>query len=313
MTKSMCSKCYREVLASVVVDKTVTITKHCPIHGDETGVLEVDPGFYLESQRHPSMIYPGHLVDVTNKCNLKCKYCFHDNNGREITAAEIYAECAMNTGPYILTGGEPTLRPDLPEIIASCSQLGPTMFLTNGIGLLDKAYLKDCLSRVMVYGGYHGIGLSYHPEMGQFDQVVENIKSFGAKIDSIFFVIDSLDQIDSAIEFGRKNKGLARTIRIKSASNIWNESGASNKIFNSQIINAFEKRGPVIVSNTFKSSYCEFLFDGAMFAAISWHDITNVDLLEINCPPTYRAKTGEVCDFVKAMLINEGMFVLRDR
>lgn len=305
-TISMCSKCYRQVTATVKVREAVTITKHCPVHGDETGILETDIGFYMEAQRLQSKIYGGHLVDVTTRCNLDCKYCYYQKGGKDFSSAEIADECRLNTGPYILTGGEPTLRQDLPELLVRCNAIGPTLFLTNGTGLLDKNYLAECASAVSERDGFKGIGLSYHAEMDRFDDVVENIKSAGIRIDTVFFVIDSLEQIDQVIAWSRANRGLAATVRIKAASNIWDE-GKAGKLYNSQILKAFQKRGPVIVSPDFKSVYMPFLFDGMVFSAISWHDISNVDLLDINCPPTYRAKTGEVCDFVRAMLINQGL------
>lgn len=305
-TKSMCSQCYHEVAATITIEDMVKITKHCPVHGDESGILEIDPAFYLETQRYNAPIYAGHLVDVTTRCNLDCKYCYFAKGGTDYTLAAILTECMLNKGPYILTGGEPTLRQDLPSIIAACSDVGPTMMLTNGAGLLDKNYLLACTEKLATSDGYHGIGLSYHPEFDQFDAVIENLHSAGIKIDTVFYVVDELSQIQRAIDFNRKHKGLAATIRIKCASNIWSEDGAG-KIYLSQVMKYMEKQGPVIWNNDIKSVYVPFMFEGSTFAAISWHDIHNVDLGAINCPPTYRAKSGEVCDFVKAMLINEGM------
>jgi len=300
-TISMCSKCYREVPAFIRIADTVTITKHCPDHGAETGTLEVDPSFYMEVSRHPSRLYTGHMIDVTTRCNLSCKYCYFDKGGADIPIGHIINECRVTTGPYILTGGEPTLREDLPEILSACSKVGPTMFLTNGHGLLDKNYLMECNKYT------YGIGLSFHAEFDGFDEVVENLYSTGTRLDTVFFVIDSLHQIDHIIEFARQHRKLAKVIRIKAASNIWDERGAGNTIYISQILKAFRRRGAVIVASDAKSVYVPFLFDGIEFAAVAWHSIHNVDLLDIACPPTYRAQNGAVNDFVKSMLINEGL------
>ena len=304
-TISLCSKCYREVPAVIQVAETVIITKTCPDHGAETGVLEVDPSFYMEVSRHPSKLYPGHLVDVTTRCNLSCKYCYFDKGEVDVPIGHIINECRVNTGPYILTGGEPTLREDLPEILSECAKVGPTMFLTNGYGLQDRNYLMEC-RQFVDYGVYSGIGLSFHAEFDGFDSVIENLYSTGTRLGTLFFVVDSLHQIDHIIEFARQHRGLAKVIRLKAASNIWDEQGADNTIYISQILKAFRRRGAVIVSNDAKSVYVPFLFDGIEFAAVAWHSVHNVDLLDIACPPTYRAQNGSVNDFVKSMLINEG-------
>jgi len=47
----------------------------------------------------------------------------------------------------ILTGGEPTLRPDLMELIAHAESIGPvTGLLTNGVRCAEKAYLQKLLA-----------------------------------------------------------------------------------------------------------------------------------------------------------------------
>lgn len=306
-TKSMCPKCYREVVATISTSDKVYITQHCPVHGDSTGVLEPDVGFYMELNRRPSCIYDGHLVDVTTRCNLNCKYCFYEKGSTDISLPEIINECMLNRGPYILTGGEPTMRQDLPDVLHAVSGIGQVLFLTNGTGLLDKQYLRECAATVSCVNGVYGIGLSYHAEFDRFDDVVENIKSVGVKINSVFFVIDELPQIDRAIQFARDNKGLVETIRVKTSSNLWAEHKVGEKLYVSQVLKYFERKGPVIVSENSKPVYTPFMFEGQRYAAISWHDVTNVDLDSIDCPPTYRAKTGQVTDFVHATLINESL------
>ncbi|WP_300040414.1 SynChlorMet cassette radical SAM/SPASM protein ScmE [Methanospirillum sp.] len=64
-------------------------------------------------------------VDITSRCNLHCKYCFHRTSpadtGREISASEwtkFFEECG-NAGVMTITigGGEPFIKKDLPDII----------------------------------------------------------------------------------------------------------------------------------------------------------------------------------------------------
>lgn len=87
------------------------------------------------------------MVDVTHRCNMTCHNCYLPNRTIPDLDAkwmmEIFAR--MPRGRVIrLVGAEPTLRKDLPEIIAGVRALGhhPTI-LTNGLTIADRAYLKE--------------------------------------------------------------------------------------------------------------------------------------------------------------------------
>ncbi len=85
-------------------------------------------------------------VAVTYRCNLKCSFCYAGCNcttnpigdNREMTASEIrtvlkkiYREAKVPTVSF--TGGEPTLRPDLADIVRYANRLGMrTNLITNG-------------------------------------------------------------------------------------------------------------------------------------------------------------------------------------
>ena len=306
-TKSLCSECYREVVATVgIVGSEVQIRKACPEHGEQVGVLEVDPNFYLDVQAKANPIYAGHFVDVTTRCNLQCAYCFFPCGEADTAFDAIWAECAMNRGPYLITGGEPTIRQDLPEVLAGIAPLGPIQLATNGFGLLDRQFLLECTKSISTRDEYLNIALSIHSEAAYLPEVIENFRGFGIKLDTAMLVIDRLAQIDEVIAFARAHRELFSCFRVKVATNVWNE-GKAGKLFNSQILKAFEAHGPVILLAGAKAVYAPFLFDGMCFAAVAWHDVDNIDLCDIATPPTYRAKTGEVCDFVKALAINKGV------
>jgi GTP 3',8-cyclase len=99
-------------------------------------------------------------ISVTDRCNLRCQYCmpengvdFHDKqdllSARDIIAV---AAAAVKAGVTHLkvTGGEPTVRKDLVEIVSGLAALGPqdVSMTTNGVlfapmaGALKKAGLK---------------------------------------------------------------------------------------------------------------------------------------------------------------------------
>lgn len=102
------------------------------------------------------------LIDVTNRCNLKCPICFANANVTgyvvEPTMEELrrIMEHFRNTKPIPpgscqLSGGEPTVREDLPEIIAMAKELGFThrMITTNGLKFVDIDYLQTIIDAGM--------------------------------------------------------------------------------------------------------------------------------------------------------------------
>ncbi len=90
------------------------------------------------------------LLEVTNRCNLKCIYCFADS--RDVADPPFeqiqgwLRQLAVPGKTLVqLSGGEPTVRDDLPEIIYSAKQAGCkyVQLNSNGIRLAnDKEYVK---------------------------------------------------------------------------------------------------------------------------------------------------------------------------
>lgn len=83
-------------------------------------------------------------LSITDVCNFRCQYCLPDgyacDHDRDfLTAPEISrlarAFASMGTEKIRITGGEPSLRKDLPEIIAACKQtpgIKKVALTTNG-------------------------------------------------------------------------------------------------------------------------------------------------------------------------------------
>ncbi|RJQ43877.1 MAG: radical SAM protein [Anaerolineaceae bacterium] len=70
---------------------------------------------------------------------------------RELTKQEWYTilEKARQAGipQVVFTGGEPTLRPDLPDLISKCEELGIVSgLLTDGLRFSEKRYMKTILN-----------------------------------------------------------------------------------------------------------------------------------------------------------------------
>ncbi|WP_209327959.1 GTP 3',8-cyclase MoaA [Pseudoalteromonas sp. PA2MD11] len=89
-------------------------------------------------------------LSVTEVCNFKCNYCLPDGYQCDSRPKTLNVEqlrilvaafAKAGTEKIRLTGGEPTLRRDLPEIIAMCRQtsgIHTVALTTNGYRLLDK-------------------------------------------------------------------------------------------------------------------------------------------------------------------------------
>lgn len=114
----------------------------CPVHDLELDVL---PPF----SQIPDAPYRMDLA-LTYRCNCDCAHCY---NARPRTYPEMSAENwrlvldkLWETGiPHVcFTGGEATLRSDLPELIRYAQDLGQiTGLLTNGRRLSDPAYVAS--------------------------------------------------------------------------------------------------------------------------------------------------------------------------
>ncbi len=102
--------------------------------------------------------------NLTKRCNLKCDHCYLDASelsGTDLIdhqkAEEIIDQIAglNDKAMLVLTGGEPLLRDDLPEIISHASGKGLTVVLGTNATLLDAEMAMRLKS-----AGLAGAGLS---------------------------------------------------------------------------------------------------------------------------------------------------------
>ncbi|MGH7781556.1 MAG: radical SAM protein [Candidatus Binataceae bacterium] len=91
------------------------------------------------------------MIEVTNRCNMQCPVCFSDADSscQDIPFAEIRSRMERLlevTGapiPIQIGGGEPTVRKDLPDIVALARSLGyrNIELITNGIRIARQPRL----------------------------------------------------------------------------------------------------------------------------------------------------------------------------
>ncbi len=86
-------------------------------------------------------------INVTNRCNLECIYCSYSSRPSskepELSAERIHRlldeAAGMGTGVIHFSGGEPAIRPDMPEFIAHGAALGFKMRMhSNGAPLTES-------------------------------------------------------------------------------------------------------------------------------------------------------------------------------
>jgi len=116
-------------------------------------VSEAAPGIFSRLRYSPFL---AQLV-IIRRCNLSCSYCSEYDKVSDPIAAEILEKRlrklkSLGTFGISLTGGEPTLHPQLPSLIRMCRELGffRTGMISNGfllrpelIEALNEAGLQE--------------------------------------------------------------------------------------------------------------------------------------------------------------------------
>jgi hypothetical protein len=181
-TGSLCPHCLVQIPAMRRQEgDEVVLVKHCPDHGEfRTLIWRGEPSIYCWSRPKTPFradvyhadkkqgcpfdcgICPGHrqqsctvLLEVTDRCNLACPFCFAaaDLKAKPDPTLDVikklYRTALHKCGPHNivqLSGGEPTLRDDLPAIIAMGRDLGFSFIQVNSNGVrlaADREYAGE--------------------------------------------------------------------------------------------------------------------------------------------------------------------------
>ncbi len=179
-TQSICLECFTAIPARRVArGKRVYLRKTCPEHGSFEAVIwrghppysswvrpktpsypkdpftlvekgcPLDCGLCAEHRQHTCTA----LIEVTQRCNLRCAFCFADAGNNPVVDPALedlkgqFDRLFASAGPcnVQLSGGEPTLRDDLPEIVVLGRSSGFSFIQinTNGLRLaMEPSYVK---------------------------------------------------------------------------------------------------------------------------------------------------------------------------
>jgi GTP 3',8-cyclase len=173
-------------------------------------------------------------VSVTDRCNLRCQYCMPENDYLWLPREELltFEEITrlvgfftdLGVGDIHLTGGEPLLRRDLPQLIrllARNPQLKDLALTTNGILLAEQAQaLRDA--------GLHRITVSLdtlqplrfrnltrrdaHARVLEGIVVARKVCFANIKLDTVVVKGVNDDELCDILEFGRQRGIEARFI-----------------------------------------------------------------------------------------------------
>jgi uncharacterized radical SAM superfamily Fe-S cluster-containing enzyme len=270
-TKSICPECLKVLDATIFEDDNkVYIKKECPKHGFFQELYWSDYGQYLRVEKfrcdgdglknprtktvngcpYDCGICPQHkshtalaIIDITNRCNLKCPVCFANAAAAgyvyEPTKEEIIGMLKNLRGnePVPATalqfsGGEPTVRDDLFELIRAAKELGfrHVEVNTNGIRLAQSVDYCRSLKEVgmsTVYLQFDGLTSEVYKFTRGIDlldvklKAIENCRKAG--IQSIVLVVTLVkgvndSQLGDIIRFAVQNFDVVRCVNVQPVS-----------------------------------------------------------------------------------------------
>lgn len=175
-TTSLCPTCLERVPGWYEErDGAVYLGRTCPEHGEANRKVWGSQrhwewaGAYGPNESHGTglRVDNGHaclaVIEVTNGCNLSCSYCFASSgpSGRDRSFEDIVKllRVVRESGgprPIQFSGGEPTIRDDLPELVGTAREMGfqHIQINTNGLVLANADGYADRLAAAGVTAVY---------------------------------------------------------------------------------------------------------------------------------------------------------------
>ena len=186
-TTSLCQVCKQGIPARIVEqDNKVIMYKHCEQHGDEAVLLSSNADWYHETLKFPAVLKSPRIVRkavdtgcpydcgacaaheqitylpvlaITSACNLDCPICYTINkndNPYHMSLDEFAGilDVIKTNDPDMkiinITGGEPTLHPQLPALIRMCHDAGIHRITvsTHGLSFINDEHLLEQLAEL---------------------------------------------------------------------------------------------------------------------------------------------------------------------
>lgn len=257
-TSSVCPVCLKRIPANhVLIDDNVYLQKRCPEHGSFSTVIwrqRVDIAQWIgnlpetgaiEISKCPEAcgLCPEHLQDtccvlleVTSRCNLNCRYCFADSRDDIDPSFEQIrdwlGQLAIPGKTLVqLSGGEPTVRQDLPEIISEARLAGCqyVQLNSNGIRLAKERQYVQALAEAglsFVFMQFDGTNDRIYRKLrgkSLFDlkqQAIENCAAFNIGVALVPMLVPRVntDNIGDILRFAISKSPAVRGVHFQPVS-----------------------------------------------------------------------------------------------
>jgi uncharacterized radical SAM superfamily Fe-S cluster-containing enzyme len=270
-TKSICPECFKVLDATIYEkDNKVYIEKTCPKHGKYNELYWSDYEQYKRAEKYRKEgkgldnphtqtvkecpqdcgICPQHkshtglaIIDITNRCNLRCPVCFanaaaagyvYEPSKQQIQGMlqNLRRNSPVPATALQFSGGEPTIREDLPELIKMAKDAGfrHVEVNTNGIRLaqsVDYCKTLDDAGVSTIYLQFDGLTGDVYKFTRGVDlletklKAIENCRTAG--VNSIVLVVTLVkgvndNQIGDIIRFAVNNFDVIRCINVQPVS-----------------------------------------------------------------------------------------------
>jgi|GEM_PF-43602 len=172
--------------------------------------------------------YPGKLAAVAfvGGCNLNCSYCHNQSLLREtrelpeIGMRELLGFLESRKGfldAVVVTGGEPSLYPDLPELLSEIRKLGFLIKLDTN-GTIPEMIEKLIAGRLVDY-----MAMDVKTSLSGYPQICRAMVDTGAIVRSIHLLIDSPVEYEfrTTVYPGMTREDLIRVAELIAGSDKW--------------------------------------------------------------------------------------------
>ncbi len=191
-TVCLCPNCMKRLTGKVILkDNKAYLLRHCPECGEQIDVLEEYLPYWLQRRKYNKPgnrilpqterkrgcpfdcgLCPEHeqhscigIIEVTDACDLGCPVCYASSKRKSnflsapkaLEMARFFVEAEGGKAEIVqISGGEPTLHPNILEIICGIKamRVNYVMLNTNGLRIVREPSFANALGEIARNGGF---------------------------------------------------------------------------------------------------------------------------------------------------------------